>query len=62
MKFMIEKRLWFTISPNSNEDSTQKIMVFQARDWAGDKDTRCSGRGYVIFLMGIPIRRPKYKE
>ena len=31
------------------------IVAFSDSDWAGDKDTRLSTSGFIIFWMGVPI-------
>ena len=32
-----------------------KLIVYSDSDWAGDKDTRHSVGGYIMYLAGVPI-------
>ena len=36
-------------------DDTWRLEVFSDSDYCGDKETRLSVYGYVIFLNGSPI-------
>jgi hypothetical protein len=38
-----------------NEDDTWRLEVFSDSDYCGDKDTRQSVYGYVIYCNGSPI-------
>ena len=42
------------LSPNGSLGKWS-VNVYSDSDWAGDKDTRLSVTGFVIFLMGSPI-------
>ena len=37
------------------ENKVWNIMLYSDSDWAGDKDTRISVTGYIIFLQNVPI-------
>ena len=40
----------------TSEDSDDwDLVVYTDSDYAGDKDTRISVTGFIVFLMGVPI-------
>ncbi len=43
------------ISPTELDDGHWTIMVYTDSDWAGDKDTRLSVSGFIVYLLGVPI-------
>ena len=57
IKFVLDtKDYGLNMAPKSQEDNTKwTLQVYTDSDWAGDKDTRLSVSGYVLFLMGVPI-------
>ena len=40
---------------NFDEEFKWKIQVYTDSDWAGDRDTRLSVSGFVLYVMGVPI-------
>ena len=43
------------IQPNMNGKDLWKLVVYSDSDWAGDKDTRHSVGGYIMYLANVPI-------
>lgn len=43
------------IQPSSLSENAWSIQAYTDSDWAGDKDTRLSVSGYIVYLMGVPI-------
>ena len=43
------------IEPEKMTEDKWVIKVYTGSDWAGDKDSRISVSGYVLFLMNVPI-------
>ena len=56
IKFVLDtKNYGLIINPKKNHDFKWKLTIYTDSDWAGDKDTRQSVSGYVLFLMNVPI-------
>ena len=43
------------IEPKMQEDKMWDLVVYLGSDWAGDKDSRRSVSGYIMYLLGVPI-------
>ena len=43
------------IEPTINNEKHRDIVVHRGSDRAGDKDTRHSVSGYIIYMLGVPI-------
>ena len=56
IKFVIDTKNWkLKFAPEMDFDSEWKIVAYCDSDFAGDKQTRVSVTGYVIFVCGVPI-------
>ena len=50
------KKFGLKVEPHMNKEVKEwDLMVFTDSDWGGDKETRISVTGFIIFLMGVPI-------
>jgi hypothetical protein len=47
--------LGLKVQPEINNKNEWHMTVYTDSDWAGDKESRHSVSGYVMFLMGVPI-------
>jgi hypothetical protein len=57
IKFVIDtKHLGLKIEPRTpDNDKMWDLVIYCDSDWAGDKDTRISVAGFIVYLMGGPI-------
>ena len=57
IKFVLDtKDVGLKMFPDEiGEDYKWKIQVFTDSDWAGDRDTRLSVSGFVLYVLGVPI-------
>ena len=57
IKFVIDtKHLGLKIEPTTpDNDKMWDLVIYCDSDWAGDKDTRISVAGFIVYLMGAPI-------
>jgi len=55
-KYVLDTRhLGLKVEPKFNDDARWELIVYSDSDWAGDKDTRKSVTGFLIFLNGVLI-------
>ena len=43
--------------PNLSQGKVWNILVYSDSDRTGDKDTRHSVSGYIMYMLGVPILR-----
>ena len=56
LKYVIDtKYLALKVEPIMSEEGLWSIVAFSDSDFAGDKETRISIAGFVLYLMGVPI-------
>jgi hypothetical protein len=57
IKFVLDTRTFgLKIEPKLGEDKNKWTMtVFTDSEYSGDKETRLSVGGFIIFLLGVPI-------
>jgi len=56
IKFVLDTREYgLKIFPRAVDDNHWELTVYTDSDWAGDKDTRRSVSGFIIYLMEVPI-------
>jgi hypothetical protein len=56
IKFVLDTSYYgLKIQPTGLTDGHWTLQAYTDSDWAGDKDTRISVSGYIIYLLGVPI-------
>ena len=57
IKFVLDtKTMGVKMNPKINTDISEwDIVVYTDSDWAGDKETRISVTGFIVFLLAVPI-------
>ena len=56
VKFVIDtKDLALKLQPIAEDGPEWQIVAFSDSDYAGDKETRISVAGFILYLMGVPI-------
>ena len=56
IKYVIDtKDFGLKIHPQMSIGDKWTIEAYSDSDWAGDKDTRLSVSGFIIYLLGVPI-------
>ena len=56
IKYVLDtKHYGLRFCPIETEDDEWRIIAFSDSDYAGDKETRISVSGFVIFVCGVPI-------
>jgi hypothetical protein len=56
IKFVLDTQDYgLKLEPDKMTNNRWNLKVYTDSDWAGDKDTRLSVTGYVLFLMNVPI-------
>ena len=55
-KFVMDtEHLGLRVQPDTSDLTNWKLMMYSDSDWAGDKQTRRSITGFILFLMGVPV-------
>ena len=56
IKFVIATKEWgLKFNPMFDKDGEWTMMMYTDSDYAGDKETRISVTGYILFFTGVPI-------
>ena len=56
IKFVVSTKEWgLKFSPTFEKDKKWKLTMYTDSDYGGDKETRISVTGYILFFMGVPI-------
>jgi hypothetical protein len=57
IKFVLDtKTMGLKMNPKMTTDISEwDIVVYTDSDWAGDKETRISVTGFIVFILGVPI-------
>ena len=56
IKFVIAKKEWrLKFNPTFDNDGEWSLTMYTDSGYAGDKETRISVTGYILFFMGVPI-------
>ena len=57
IKFVLDtKTMGLKMNPQIVNDASEwDIVVYTDSDWAGDKETRISVTGFIVFLLAVPI-------
>ena len=56
IKFVLDTAEWgLRIFPTGLDDDHWTMTIYTDSDWAGDKDSRLSVSGFILYLLGVPI-------
>ena len=56
IKFVVSTKEWgLKFSPTFEKDKKWTLTMYTDSDYGGDKETRISVTGYILFFMGVPI-------
>ena len=56
IKFVISTKEWgLKFNPTFDNSGKWSLTMYTNSDYAGDKETRISVTGYILFFMGVPI-------
>ena len=56
IKFVVSTKEWgLKFNPTFDKDKKWKLTMYTDSDYGGDKETRISVTGYILFFMGVPI-------
>ena len=56
IKYVLDtKNLALKVEPTEQNSEEWEMVMYSDSDFAGDKETRISVAGYILYLMGVPI-------
>jgi hypothetical protein len=55
IKWTLDTECWKLRFKPKMKNGTWKLEAYSDSDWAGDKDSRISVTGYILYLCGVPI-------
>jgi hypothetical protein len=56
LKFVLQTRSYgLYVEPEGDPMKKWEMLIYTDSDWAGDKDSRKSVTGYILYLMNVPI-------
>ena len=55
IKYVLDTKMYGLKLEPEREKEMWKLIAYTDSDWAGDKETRISVSGYILYFVGVPI-------